>query len=76
DGVAALPPAERPAARLALLTALASHQVDRRAVEEFAATAPGDAALVEVTAWASLSAARRVGAWCAPAPVRTDSTAE
>ncbi|NUP84002.1 MAG: carboxymuconolactone decarboxylase family protein, partial [Nonomuraea sp.] len=71
-----LPPAERPAARLALLTALASHQVDRRAVEEFAATAPGDAALVEVTAWASLSAARRVGAWCAPAPVRTDSTAE
>jgi AhpD family alkylhydroperoxidase len=61
--VSALPPADRPAGRLALLTALASAQVDRSVVQLFRASQPGDSTLVELTAWASLAAARRVGTW-------------
>jgi hypothetical protein len=61
--VSALPPADRAAGRLALLTALASSQVDRSVVQMFRASRPGDSTLVELTAWASLAAARRVGTW-------------
>jgi hypothetical protein len=63
SAVSGLPEADRPAGRLALLTALASFQVDRSVVRMFRASQPGDSALVELTAWASLAAARRVGAW-------------
>ncbi len=56
---------ERPAARLALLTALAPHQVDDAVVGAFRAGAPADAALVAVLAWASFAAARRVVRWLA-----------
>lgn len=64
DGaVSSLPAADRPAGRLALLTALASYQVDRSVVRAFRAEQPADDALVELTAWASLAAARRVAAW-------------
>ena len=60
----ALPEAHRPAGRLALLTALASYQVDRSVIDEFRSGGGehGDAGLVELTSWASLAAARRVGA--------------
>jgi alkylhydroperoxidase family enzyme len=61
--VSGLPEADRAAGRLALLTALASAQVDRSVVKSYRASQPGDAALVELTAWASLAAARRIGAW-------------
>jgi len=47
----------------ALLAAFASGQVDRSVVRMFRADRPGDATLVELTAWASLAAARRVGTW-------------
>jgi hypothetical protein len=40
----------------------ASYQVDEDVVAEFQAREPGDTALVEVVAWASYTAARRVGA--------------
>jgi alkylhydroperoxidase family enzyme len=63
SAVSGLPQADQPAGRLALLTALASYQVDRSVVRAFRASQPGDAALVELTAWASFAAARRVGAW-------------
>lgn len=63
SAVSALPQADQPAGRLALLTALASAQVDRSVVQMFRASQPGDSALVELTAWASLAAARRVGTW-------------
>ena len=72
DGpVATLPAAHRPAGRLALLTALASYQVDRKVVDEFrargasegASEGASDAALIELTSWASLAAARRAGTW-------------
>lgn len=61
--IAGLPDDDRAAARLALLTALASYQVDEEVVGEFRAYHHGDRALVEVTAWASFAAARRVGSW-------------
>jgi hypothetical protein len=63
SAVSALPEADRPAGRLALLTALASAQVDRSVIQSFRASRPGDCALVELTAWASLAAARRAGSW-------------
>jgi hypothetical protein len=69
SAVSGLPSADRAAGRLALLTALASAQVDRSVVRMFRASRPGragrpgDSTLVELTAWASLAAARRVGTW-------------
>ncbi|TDC42921.1 carboxymuconolactone decarboxylase family protein [Micromonospora sp. KC213] len=63
DLVERLPVRQRAAGRLALLTAVASYQVDESVVAEFRREHPGDRELVEVAAWASLAAARRVGAW-------------
>ncbi|WP_344621232.1 hypothetical protein, partial [Actinosynnema pretiosum] len=67
DAVSGLPPAERAAGRLALLTALAAYQVDDAAVAAFRAVDGEDRALVELTSWASTAAARRIGSW-APLP--------
>lgn len=53
----------RPAARLALLTALASYQVDAETVRAFCSQHPGDDILIGATAWASFTTARRVGVW-------------
>jgi len=61
DLIGHLAPAPRAAARLALLTALSSYQVSAEVVDEFRRHHPGDPALVEVTAWASFAAARRIG---------------
>jgi hypothetical protein len=61
--VSGLPVADQAAGRLALLTALSSAQIDRSVVRMFRASRPGDDTLVELTAWASLAAARRVGGW-------------
>ncbi len=63
DAVATLPPAERPAGRLALAVALASYQVDETLVDAFRRTAPGDDTLIELTAWSSMAAARRISTW-------------
>ncbi|MEU6077869.1 hypothetical protein [Micromonospora sp. NPDC047074] len=60
--VAELAPAERPVARLALLTALAPYRVTDTDVADCRAGGIDDAALVSVTAWASLAMARRIGA--------------
>jgi AhpD family alkylhydroperoxidase len=56
---------ERAAARLTLLTALASYQVDAGVVESFQSQYPTDAQLLGATAWASFAAARRAGTWIA-----------
>ncbi|WP_049565844.1 carboxymuconolactone decarboxylase family protein [Nonomuraea sp. SBT364] len=69
EAVTGLPEAQRPAARLALLTALASYQVDAGVVAGFRRGDPDPEALIEVTAWAALAAARRVAAW---QPLRRD----
>ncbi|WBB80687.1 carboxymuconolactone decarboxylase family protein [Micromonospora sp. WMMD882] len=60
--VAVLPEADRPAARLALLAALASYQVDDTLIADVRAGGLDDADLVALVAWASLAAARRIGA--------------
>ncbi|GIH66841.1 carboxymuconolactone decarboxylase family protein [Microbispora siamensis] len=62
EAVRALPETQRPAGRLALLTAMASYQVDQGVVDDFRRGTPEDRALVELVSWASLAAARRVGA--------------
>ncbi|WP_143220736.1 carboxymuconolactone decarboxylase family protein [Actinomadura sp. CNU-125] len=62
EAVRGLPDDQRPAGRLALLTAFASYRVGVADVTAFRRTDPGDRALVELTAWAALTAARRIGA--------------
>ncbi len=53
----------RPAARLALLAALAPHQVDETAVARFRASQPRDRDLINLVAWAAYSAVRRISSW-------------
>ena len=55
--------AEKPAARLALLTALAPYQIDEDTIAAFRAQQPEENKLIAATAWASFTAARRVGTW-------------
>lgn len=68
DGaLAGLPDADRPAGRLALLTALAPYRVDAPVIDEFRAHTPGgDETLIETTGWASFVATLRVGEWIRP----------
>ncbi|WP_410585702.1 carboxymuconolactone decarboxylase family protein [Amycolatopsis sp. lyj-108] len=61
EAITALPASERAAGRLALVTAMASYQVDETVVAEFQRVHREDRALVEVTSWASMAAARRIG---------------
>jgi alkylhydroperoxidase family enzyme len=63
DATAVLEPEARAAGRLALLTAFASYQVDKTVIASFKESGADDSALIDITAWASLSAARRVGSW-------------
>lgn len=65
--VAGLGEAQRPAARLALLTALAAYQVDESVVATFRTATPGDRELVSLTAWASYVATKRISSWLQPA---------
>jgi AhpD family alkylhydroperoxidase len=60
EAVAEVGEADRPAARLALLTALAPYQVTKADVVALGST--GDA-LVALTSWASMAAARTVASW-------------
>jgi alkylhydroperoxidase family enzyme len=74
EAVAELDEADRPAGRLAVLTALAPYQVGKADIERFRSAAKaGDAAVVSFTAWASMAAARTAGSWLreqAPDPAR------
>jgi AhpD family alkylhydroperoxidase len=74
EAVSGLPAGDRPAARLALLTALASYQVDRSVIDDFRRDHPGDEALIGLTSWASMAAARRVGEWLGAARPPRSST--
>ena len=53
DSVARLEDQDRPAARLALATALASWRVDERLVADFRMRQPSDRDLINLTSWAS-----------------------
>jgi AhpD family alkylhydroperoxidase len=57
----------RAGARLAVLAALAPHQIDADVVAAYRGYRPDDAALVATLAWGSYSAARRIASWLAPA---------
>jgi AhpD family alkylhydroperoxidase len=57
---------EAAAARLALLTALAPHQIDDVVVAAYRRHEPADRRLLALLAWSSAQAARRVGAWSTP----------
>ena len=59
--IADLSASDRPAARLAMLVALASFQIDTDVIQAFRAQHPSDADLIAATAWASFAAARRAG---------------
>ena len=61
--LAHLPADERAVAQVALLTALAPHQMCEPVVAEFRAVHPGDEALIAVAAWGAFAATRRIGAW-------------
>jgi AhpD family alkylhydroperoxidase len=61
DGAGRLSPADRPFGRLALLAAFAPYQVTKDDVQALAPA--GSEALVTVTSWASMAAARRIGSW-------------
>jgi AhpD family alkylhydroperoxidase len=65
EAVAPLKIEHQPAARLVLLTALASYQVDAGLIRAFRAQYPDDDQLIAATAWASLTATRRVSVWMA-----------
>jgi len=65
ETTADLPPAQRAAARLALLVAIAAYRVHEDEVAAFRAHWPDDGALVAVLAWGSFHAARRVSEWLA-----------
>jgi AhpD family alkylhydroperoxidase len=65
DVVAALPDDQKAAGRLALLVTFASFQVDAGVVQSYRSTGADDAAIMELSAWSALAAARRMGvlAW-------------
>jgi len=63
DAMTTLDSAERPAARLALLTAFAPERVDDGVIADFRAEHADDATLVGATAWASFTTARTIAAW-------------
>jgi AhpD family alkylhydroperoxidase len=63
EPMAGLPVEDRPAGRLALLTAFASHRVTDRQVADFRHAHPGDPALLSLVSWASLATARRLTSW-------------
>jgi alkylhydroperoxidase family enzyme len=65
DAVAGLPAADQAAGRLAMVIAFASYQVDDELVAAFRRTTLEDGALVELAAWASMAAARRISRWLA-----------
>jgi len=64
EAVAVLDETDRPAGRLAILTALAPYQVGKADVDGFRSAAKsGDQAVVSLTSWASMAVARTVGSW-------------
>ncbi|MFF4457572.1 alkylhydroperoxidase [Streptomyces goshikiensis] len=69
-----LDPADLPAARLALLVALAPYQITDADLAEFRAAHPGDRELVELASWAALTAAVHIGGRF-PNPVRPTTSA-
>ncbi|MEO3772730.1 carboxymuconolactone decarboxylase family protein [Micromonospora sp. B9E7] len=62
ERLATLPERDRPTARLALLTAVSSYRVTDTVIADVRGTGADDAALIEITSWASMIAARHIAA--------------
>lgn len=60
ESVTPLPEQERAPARVALFTAFASYRMTPDVIEDYRRRRPGDAALIELTSWASFTAARHI----------------
>lgn len=58
---------DRPAARLALLTAMSSYLVARSDIDDFRRRRSGDVAVLELTSWGAFAAARHIAGWTASA---------
>lgn len=67
QAAAEVPAADRPAVRLALLTAFASYRVTEADVMAYRAQHDADEDLIGLLSWSAFGAARRVGAWTAAA---------
>lgn len=63
QAVAGLPEAEQAAGTLAMLAAVAPHQIDAEIIRAFRGQQETDAPLVSVVAWASFAAACRIASW-------------
>ena len=70
DAICRFDEATQSAARLALLTALAPYRIDEEVVLGFRKHFPGDDKLLGTLAWASFSAARKIGTWLQPQPTQ------
>jgi AhpD family alkylhydroperoxidase len=66
EPLAGLRGADRAAARLAVLAALAPYQITERDVQAYREGGPGDGELLNLLSWAAFTAARRIGSWAAP----------
>jgi len=63
DAVVDLPKDDQIPGKLALLTALASYQVDEELIKQFRQQFPNDEQIIGITAWASFVASRRIASW-------------
>ncbi len=63
DAIISVSEEDKPAARVALLTALASHQEDQGIIEAFQRRQTEETDLVKAVAWASLATVRRISQW-------------
>lgn len=63
NAIADLPDDDQPCGRLALLSAIASHQVDADVIQAFRQHVPSDEALIGTVAWGSYLATRRISGW-------------
>jgi hypothetical protein len=66
EALSGLPKTFQAEARLALLVALAPHQIDQTVIDKFRRVHPGDQELIETLAWGSFLAARRISTWLVP----------
>lgn len=69
DAISPLPDADKATGRLTMLVALAPYQVDETVIRDFRGDHTTDATLLAATAWASITATRRIAGWITPAAV-------
>lgn len=66
EAIGNIDPSDRAHARLALLAAFASHQVDDGVIHSCRAAGLSDTALLATVSWSAFEVALRIGSWLAP----------